>query len=155
MISIVENKAAVTLTTYNGIVLPGVYQQKRMEITVSPANNIVQSSGLNLLNVNAVSTAAKWGNIIGVLTSQADLVAALLGKANALHAHTESDIADLDKYTKAEVDEKLRFSFGTKQTGVDGGTVGDVSVDDDYLYVCVVTGGAGVAVWKKSVLFKT
>jgi hypothetical protein len=99
--------------------------------------------------------SALWGSIIGTITSQADLMALLAGKAAVTHTHSESDITDLDKYTKAEVDDKIRHLYATKQTGVDGGTAGDVSIDDDYLYVCVVTGGVGVAVWKKVPLFKT
>lgn len=39
---------------------------------------------------------AMWGNIGGNLADQADLVAALAGKANTSHTHTKSEIADFD-----------------------------------------------------------
>ena len=40
-------------------------------------------------------------------------------------------------------------SYGAKSSAVDAGTKGDTSYDDDYLYVCVKTGVAGAATWKK------
>lgn len=45
--------------------------------------------------------------------------------------------------------------WGTKQTGVDAGSLGEFYIDNDYIYACVVEGPAGVAVWKRSVLFTT
>ena len=44
---------------------------------------------------------------------------------------------------------------GEKKTGVDAGVYGQISITDDYIYVCVQTGVAGVAIWKRSVLFQT
>jgi hypothetical protein len=56
---------------------------------------------------------------------------------------------------KGEPGGTLDVGWGTKQTGVDAGTLKEISIDDDYLYLCVVEGDAGVAVWKKTVLFNT
>jgi hypothetical protein len=47
------------------------------------------------------------------------------------------------------------ITVGTKKTGINGGIYKQLSLDDDYLYVCVVGGDPGVAVWKKTVLFQT
>ncbi len=44
---------------------------------------------------------------------------------------------------------------GERHTGADPGMKGALSVADDYLYVCVTGGEAGVAVWKKALLFQT
>jgi len=44
---------------------------------------------------------------------------------------------------------------GEKKTGVDAGTIGQMSITDDYLYICVLSGEIGIAIWKKSVLFAT
>ena len=44
---------------------------------------------------------------------------------------------------------------GEKQTGIDAGIYPSISITDDYLYVCVTGGEAGVAIWKKSLLFHT
>jgi hypothetical protein len=44
---------------------------------------------------------------------------------------------------------------GERTTGVDSGYLGQQSVTDEYLYVCVVAGAVGVAVWKKALLFQT
>jgi hypothetical protein len=41
------------------------------------------------------------------------------------------------------------FSTGAKVTGVDAGKVPQFSITDDWLYVCVLAGAAGVAIWKK------
>ena len=45
--------------------------------------------------------------------------------------------------------------YATKKTGVDSGYLGQEAYDDDYSYICVVAGTVGVAVWKKSLMFKT
>jgi hypothetical protein len=42
-----------------------------------------------------------------------------------------------------------------KKTGVDAGYFGEMSVVDDYLYVCVHGGNATNAIWKRTVLFHT
>ena len=44
---------------------------------------------------------------------------------------------------------------GEKKTGVDAGVCPSISITDDYLYVCVTGGVAGVAIWKKSLMFQT
>jgi len=44
---------------------------------------------------------------------------------------------------------------GPKQTGVDAGVFGEISLEDDYLNICVTPGIAGVAVWKKALIFNT
>ena len=67
---------------------------------------------------------------------------------------TEQDFLDSLKGEAGE-DGSAAFGFGTKQTGVDAGVLKEVSFDNDYMYVCVIAGEAGVAVWKKSVLFNT
>lgn len=43
---------------------------------------------------------------------------------------------------------------GDKYSATDSGTFGDISITDDYLYICVLTGEAGNAIWKRSPLFK-
>lgn len=43
--------------------------------------------------------------------------------------------------------------YDIRYTGVHGGTKEDLSFTEDYLYVCVVSGIAGVAIWKKTILF--
>ena len=45
--------------------------------------------------------------------------------------------------------------YGIKQTGTDAGILGELSIDDDYMYICVIEGGATVAVWKKIALSQT
>ena len=48
---------------------------------------------------------------------------------------------------------------GAKSSAVDAGTRWDMSLveteEADYLFICVKTGVAGEAVWKKTVLFRT
>jgi len=65
------------------------------------------------------------------------------GDAFTYNDFTEEQINDL-KVSGAQ--------FATKQTGVDAGTAGDFFVDDDYMYICVTTGDASTAVWKKAPL---
>ena len=40
-----------------------------------------------------------------------------------------------------------------KKTGIDAGYLGEISITDDYLYVCVLAGIAGEAKWKKLPMF--
>jgi hypothetical protein len=47
------------------------------------------------------------------------------------------------------------IGVGFKSSSVDAGILNEMSVDDDYLYICVQGGSAGSAIWKKSLLFKT
>lgn len=49
----------------------------------------------------------------------------------------------------------VMFLEGEKRTGVDAGELHAESVTDDYLYKCVKGGEAGVAVWKKILLFQS
>jgi hypothetical protein len=63
---------------------------------------------------------------------------------STLHA-PHSDDQDLTGYVK--------FSLGPKSSTADAGVVGEISITDDYVYVCVLTGSAGNAIWKKTVLF--
>lgn len=44
------------------------------------------------------------------------------------------------------------IEFGSKSSSMDAGTLFDMSIDDDYLYVCVVTGDSGEAKWKQTPL---
>lgn len=103
--------------------------------------------------------AAEWGRVVGTLSNQLDLIAALNAKAALIHTHVEAEITDLDKYTKAETDAllaaKITGTTGEKKTGVDGGALHEMSIMDDYVYLCVTPGVAGVAIWKKFVLFNT
>ena len=45
--------------------------------------------------------------------------------------------------------------FGEKKTGTDAGVCPSFSITDDYLYVCVQSGDAASAIWKKILLFHT
>ena len=49
----------------------------------------------------------------------------------------------------------LMYLEGEKRTGVDAGELHAESVTDDYLYKCIKGGEAGVAVWKKILLFQS
>ena len=44
---------------------------------------------------------------------------------------------------------------GEKKTGVDSGYYRQISITDDYLFICVLEGEAGTAIWKKTILFQT
>lgn len=66
-----------------------------------------------------------------------------------------SEAAKFEAGDKDKLDSLQLMTFGAKQTGVDAGVLFQQAIDDDYLYVCVVAGVAGVAVWKKTLLFNT
>lgn len=51
--------------------------------------------------------------------------------------------------------ELMEWLTGEKVTGVDAGIQGQKSVTNDYLYLCVIGGEVGVAVWKKLLMSKS
>lgn len=49
----------------------------------------------------------------------------------------------------------ISLGAGEKSSATDAGTIGQISLGDDYLYVCTRSGTAGNAIWKKALLFLT
>lgn len=47
------------------------------------------------------------------------------------------------------------FDDTPKQTGVDSGYLGQMAVTNDWIYICVLPGPTGVAVWKRFALYYT
>ena len=45
--------------------------------------------------------------------------------------------------------EGATMEFGSRFTGVHAGTVGEMTHDDDFLYICVEGGDVGIARWKR------
>lgn len=43
----------------------------------------------------------------------------------------------------------MDFNSGTKSSATDTGFLGEVSFDNDHLFICVQAGAAGFAVWKQ------
>lgn len=44
------------------------------------------------------------------------------------------------------------LEYATKSSAVDAGSLGQMAYDDDWLYICVVEGAPGSAVWKKTAI---
>lgn len=44
---------------------------------------------------------------------------------------------------------------GTRSSAIHPGTKGQVSMDDDYFYLCTQTGESGNAIWKRMPIFKS
>lgn len=49
----------------------------------------------------------------------------------------------------------ISFGYGEKKTGIHSGKEFELSVTDDYLYICVQPGDEKNAIWKKIILFQT
>lgn len=64
-----------------------------------------------------------------------------------------SEAARLVTGDKARIDAAVTYSEGERYSSIHAGTVGMISITDDYIYICVKTGTAGNAVWKKSPMF--
>lgn len=54
---------------------------------------------------------------------------------------------------KARLDSLGSPKEGDRYSSVHAGVLGETSITDDYFYVCVKTGSAGNAIWKRTVLF--
>lgn len=74
------------------------------------------------------------------------------GSGSAVKSDWEATSGDAEILNKPTVPS---YSTGVKTTGVDAGELYDVSTTDDYMYVCVLGGIAGVAIWKKIILYQT
>lgn len=48
--------------------------------------------------------------------------------------------------------QESKLPFGSKYSALDPGVVGEVTIDDDFMYVCVESGSAGNARWKRTPL---
>jgi len=51
--------------------------------------------------------------------------------------------------------EAASIGDGARYSSVHAGELKQLSMDDDYLYICTTAGTAGNAVWKKTPLFKS
>jgi hypothetical protein len=60
-----------------------------------------------------------------------------------------------DSYGNVLLNLSNNFGNGVRITGTDSGTFGDISITDDYVYVCVQTGTNLTAIWKKIVAFQS
>ena len=56
---------------------------------------------------------------------------------------------DVDNWNEAYLFTSTNFGTGERLTGVHAGKLWEMSLDDDYLYVCVLAGNAATAKWKK------
>ena len=75
-------------------------------------------------------------------------------------AAIEKNAEELSQAIAAYVDSvgiggTIQTGEGEKKTGVDPGVLFQMSITDDYLYICVFPGEAGTAIWKRTVLFQT
>lgn len=51
--------------------------------------------------------------------------------------------------------ESIKIGSGPRSSDKDAGKLNEMSLDDDYLYICVKAGDAGKAIWKKTLMFQT
>lgn len=64
-------------------------------------------------------------------------------------------VTPLTHANSTQLASKVSFGTGVKSSSLDAGTVGEISIENDFIYVCVQAGIAGSAIWKKAVLFTT
>ena len=68
---------------------------------------------------------------------------------------TASEARLFEPGDKAKLDGLSPVGWGAKSSAADPGVLLQMSVTDDYLYVCVKAGEAGQALWKRAILFTT
>lgn len=104
-----------------------------------------------VINITVVKVAKEAVNIavnktVREVVLTASLVNEPLFTSSAAHGITSADIATWNSDIGGT---------GERITGIDGGVLNSLSIGNDYLYVCVQGGEAGVAIWKKMVLFQS
>ena len=94
------------------------------------------------------------GAITLVLTQAAAVNLILEVEAPITLQATQSGLAVGPKGDKGDPG-VISFGIGERSSATDAGTFGNMSLTDDYMYVCTQTGTAGNAIWKKMVMFQT
>lgn len=79
----------------------------------------------------------------------------ILGQDNTWTQEGSYDANGMLTQVVINVNEYVVSGTTVKQTGIDAGTLNEFSVTDDYVYVCVFEGIAGIAIWKKFILFQS
>lgn len=96
--------------------------------------------------VDSILKKITWANIIATLRTAFFSTVNGIIKADGL-GNISSATPNIDYQSAA--------STGERSTAVDSGSFGQISITDDYMYVCTKTGTAGNAIWKKVVMFQT
>lgn len=98
---------------------------------LSSGVNIKTLYGSTLLGSGDLTPSIPWGNISGTLASQADLVAALAGKAATAHTHVAANITDFTEAAQdavgAAFDTTLAYNDAANGMGR-AAITGDVSI---------------------------
>jgi hypothetical protein len=114
-------------------------------IRIGGTTTITDSIGNNKTDVTAVLNAASAGLITN--TDYLIFISAITG---LLQKISFTSFKELILSAGG-----INTLSGEKATGVDAGVAGQISITDDYGYFCVTGGPAGIAVWKKFILFQT
>lgn len=79
----------------------------------------------------------------------------IAGRVNRYRGDTEIEaFSKINAWFEFLVDyiETQTIEYATKSSAVDAGTLGQMAYDDDWLYICVVEGAPGSAIWKKTAI---
>jgi hypothetical protein len=99
----------------------------------------------------------EWTTIIDIESYIQDIINSIssdIQKAAVWAEGSDLEVAELGgtKSAKGWSEAGSIVQFGSKYSALDAGIAGEMSVDDDFIYMCVHTGEAGSARWKRSPL---
>ncbi|HOM03037.1 MAG TPA: hypothetical protein PLH43_09445 [Acetivibrio sp.] len=124
----------------------GLYQPVDEDLTAIASLGFTQSALLRKTGVNT------WTLDTNVYATEQYVLEHIISDHGSLSGLSDDDHP---QYALADGSRCVFYiPYGVKQTGV-AGVVGQMSISDDYLFICVVGGGAGVAIWKKIPLVQT
>jgi len=133
------------------------YWSSIFDATKIPCDTSTTGADLGVQN-NVQIGGTLWVDTIGESTTAAGVTVshplALTGIVNASNTYVLHYNSGTGAVTYA-LPSTQYIPYGTKQSSVDAGTVGEMSVDDDYLYICVTTGGVGLATWKRTAILQS
>jgi hypothetical protein len=112
------------------------------------------------LNVPNPATAGDIANIsnIGYVTPELvrDVLLALIQNGNGTNWYFNADTNKLQvNIDLSDIEVSVDIGSGIKKTGVDSGTLNQISIDDDHIYICVEAGDNNTAIWKRVALSQT
>lgn len=148
-------------TTLVTLVTAPVVDKRRVvkELTVYNGDSIEHTVTLYLDNNGTQRIIWKGAVTAGgtlLLSALTSMAAGLAGEGVASGGTTGQYLIKNSGTDYDTVWGNLRISQeGAKSSAIDAGSFGEMSLDDDFIHICVVAGGAGSATWKRFQLHLT
>lgn len=140
----------INLETLTDTILP-IAEDLRNQTVAAKDETILLNTYVQQARNDAVNASDSIGNSVAIA-----LQAETNSQASAALSNNYSQQAKIYRDEARQIaDGVFGIGSGAKYSNTHAGTLNDLSLDNDYLYICVQTGTAGNAIWKKTLLFQS